>query len=78
MCGIKHSGNYNIDLLKQELEISSGTDTELIVHPGLNNSQLTQRYGHWHFNWETEYNALMQPMFLQIIHQTGFRLTGKE
>jgi predicted glycoside hydrolase/deacetylase ChbG (UPF0249 family) len=65
--GIKYAGNYNFELLNEELTFSAGTDTELIVHPGLSNKELNERYDRWHFNWENEYKTLMQPQFLQVV-----------
>lgn len=75
--GIKHAGNYNATLLQRELQLAVGYNTELIVHPGLNNNELNVRYRHWHFDWETEYSALMRPQFLAGVSQCGFSLTGK-
>lgn len=71
--GIKHAGNYTLDLLRQELEISSGVNTELIVHPGINNAELNNRYSHWSFNWEQEYGALMEPGFLFTLKEAGLK-----
>lgn len=65
--GIKHAGNYTLPLLLHELQLSKEGNTELIVHPGLNNAELNQQYNHWHFDWEIEYQALMQPEFVNLL-----------
>jgi predicted glycoside hydrolase/deacetylase ChbG (UPF0249 family) len=70
--GIKHAGNYNLPLLINELSYANGNNTELIVHPGQSNAQLNQRYAAWHFNWEQEYNALMDKNFIQAVTANGF------
>ena len=70
--GIKHAGNYTFDLFNQELQIASGYDTELIVHPGFSNYELNKQYSTWNFDWETEYNALIRPEFLKMVKMLGF------
>ncbi|MDX2003075.1 MAG: ChbG/HpnK family deacetylase [Chitinophagales bacterium] len=72
--GIRLAGNYSLALLEKELSICSGQDTMLIMHPGHNNQQLNQHYGHWHFNWEQEYETLMHPDFNQLVAKYGFQL----
>jgi len=70
--GIKQAGNYTLPLLVNELEYAGNHSTELIVHPGQKNTLLNQRYAGWHFNWEQEYNALMNKKFLQAVASNGF------
>ncbi len=75
--GIKYTGNYNLLLLKQELEKCSGLNTELIVHPGCNNMELNRLYYAWNFDWETEHAALMDETFLEMVVENGFFLERK-
>ena len=75
--GIKHAGNYNINMFSKELEDAAGHNTELIVHPGKSNSELNKKYGHWNFDWENEFQALKSNNFLNIVKENNFTLIRK-
>jgi predicted glycoside hydrolase/deacetylase ChbG (UPF0249 family) len=75
--GINYSGNHDQRLFAEELRLSSGYNTELIVHPGKDNSVLNQKYSHWHFNWEKEFAALMRHDFVSLTEKNNFRLLRK-
>jgi predicted glycoside hydrolase/deacetylase ChbG (UPF0249 family) len=75
--GIKHAGNYKVELFAAELKTCAGYNTELIVHPGGDNGALNQRYSSWNFNWEQEYTALLTPQFLKAMADNGFSLKRK-
>jgi predicted glycoside hydrolase/deacetylase ChbG (UPF0249 family) len=72
--GIKHAGNYDVNLLVNELNTCAPFNTELIVHPGTDNTALNQLYSSWHFDWEKEYAALLKPEFMKAIAEHGFYL----
>lgn len=74
--GVRHAGNYNNQSLQHELVDYKGRDTMLIVHPGKDNAALNKQYAHWHFDWEKEYQALMNQSFLDNIQQLGFDMVG--
>jgi predicted glycoside hydrolase/deacetylase ChbG (UPF0249 family) len=76
--GIKYAGNYNIDLFDKELKLSSGLDTELIVHPGTSNAQLNKFYSHWQFNWENEFQSLNSKDFINSVSENNFYFLRKK
>ena len=75
--GIKYSGNYNTLLFERELHNASGSDTELIVHPGKSNVELNKIYPNWNYHWEEEFTALMKDSFIRSIGENNFGLLKK-
>ncbi len=57
--GLKHSGRYTTRLLQAELDAYSTFNSEIIVHPGVNNAELNKQFISWNFDWEQETKAVM-------------------
>lgn len=72
--GIRAAGKNNQHKFALELKHASGFNTELIVHPGLSNESLNLRYADWNFDWEMEYEFLMDIEFLNSINKSEFKL----
>lgn len=56
--GFLASGNLNeIELKEMILSLKDGL-YEIICHPGMTDTDFLNRYGHWHYNWGGELQAL--------------------
>lgn len=75
--GLRFTGNYSIDRIASELQACVGRDTELIVHPAMETSELDRLLPDWKFDWKKEYEALMNHRLPEIIAQMGFCLAQR-
>ena len=78
IAGLKNSGHYSFEEIENELKISAGVNTELIVHPGLETDALDKRFPHWHFDWRKEYDAIMDERLPGVVARNGFSLRKRE
>ena len=47
-----------------------------MVHPGIPDEDLQQRYRHWEFQWEAEIRALTDPLVVARCRRGDFTLTS--
>ena len=58
--GLGASGRNTTARLTLECNSLGEGITELMVHPGRNDAVTQRRYGHWHYHWEEELQALLE------------------
>jgi predicted glycoside hydrolase/deacetylase ChbG (UPF0249 family) len=74
MTGLFESGALNEDRLLNILDtVTSGT-TELVCHPGKEDSACREDYGHWGYQWEEELTALTSPAVREQVRVNGIQL----
>lgn len=73
--GTKFSGNMSEDALFYMLNNLPQGISELMCHPGDEDEVLHRSYGHWHYHWSQEKNALLQKV-KGMIYQKGILLTN--
>ncbi|MBN2804081.1 MAG: ChbG/HpnK family deacetylase [Deltaproteobacteria bacterium] len=57
--GMLFGGNLNTSNLKKILSsIPSAENFEIMSHPGISDLQRSDKYKHWNYKWENEFNAL--------------------
>jgi len=71
--GIEQSGNMNSKHLIAILKKISKTVSEIMVHPGFENSSLAP-YHYWKYNWENELNALTDPNIKTALKEKSIKL----
>jgi len=73
--GFLYGGNLNkgnlLNVLKQ---LPREGTCEIMCHPGLENS--ASRYGHWHYHWSDELNALIDDEIKQFVRNAGIQLVS--
>ena len=71
--GFLYSGNLNKQNLLEILHKLPATGTcELMCHPGLHDPDT--RYAHWGYNWQEEFNALIDPEISRYIQDNEIKL----
>ena len=78
--GFFKSGRINKSYLKDVLFKLKPGITEISFHPGLNNTQIGEKYGfwdeyhNWKCNWEEEYQVLLDSEIKEIIESNNIEL----
>jgi hypothetical protein len=52
----------------------AGIGAELVMHPGSSDAGLQAQYGRWHYSWQGEKQALLDPRFKDIAQKYGYAL----
>jgi len=74
--GFAFSGRLTTSRLIAILETLRPGLTEVVVHPGIPDKDLKQRYRHWEFEWEAELRALIDPLVLARCRRGDFTLSS--
>jgi hopanoid biosynthesis associated protein HpnK len=74
--GTKFSGNISENALLDILNNHPPGTSELMCHPGNEDEALHRSYGHWHYHWGQEKDALTLQNVKEIISQKGIVLTN--
>lgn len=72
--GLAHSGRNTLKTIEKELHISSGSDVELVMHPGITTPELSSKYRSWGYGWSGERAALLDKDFRSMISHCGYNL----
>jgi chitin disaccharide deacetylase len=73
--GFGRGGNFNADNWRALIPQLREGVTEVMVHPGADNSAL-QSATHWNYHWEQELAALTDPNLKQLIQDHGIQLVN--
>lgn len=74
--GFAVSGRMTTPHLLAILESLRPGLTEIMVHPGVFNTDLQERYRHWEFRWESELRALTDPQVIARCRYGDIALTN--
>ena len=74
--GFAFSGRLTTSRLLAILDGLRPELTEIMVHPGIPDEDLQQRYRHWEFQWEAEIRALTDPLVVARCRRGDFILTS--
>jgi predicted glycoside hydrolase/deacetylase ChbG (UPF0249 family) len=78
--GLNCSGRLNRSALLKLLDVdvaraaSRGGMPELVVHPGVETQRMRNRYGHWKFQWEQEFELLQSSFVRESLAARGLSL----
>ncbi|MEO5924859.1 MAG: ChbG/HpnK family deacetylase [Bryobacteraceae bacterium] len=74
MTGLFESGALNEERLLNILDLIKSGTTELVCHPGKEDSACRENYAHWGYQWEEELNALTSPLVREQVRVNGIQL----
>ena len=77
MIGTSYSGQMTADRLLGILDAIPPGVTEILVHPGLADEHLHNRYRHWeNFNWSNDLHAVTDPLVVERCSKADIALTS--
>ena len=74
MTDLFESGALNEDRLLNILDTVTPGTTELVCHPGKEDSACRENYAHWGYRWEDELNALTSPAVREQVRVNRIQL----
>jgi predicted glycoside hydrolase/deacetylase ChbG (UPF0249 family) len=49
---------------------------EVILHPGAGDDYTREKYKHWGYQWQRDFNLLLDPLFAERLDRRGFEMTS--
>ena len=74
LAGFIHSGRLNRGILNNCITLLPDGVTEICCHPGIVDDDLKRHYGHWKYQWESEWNLFNSDETRTLLNQNKIKI----